>query len=52
MRVGVPCAYPISMTGTILHDLARTWVGKETNFKASYWQTDERIFETEEKENL
>ena len=27
-------------------------VGKDTNFNASYWQTEERIFETEEKENL
>ena len=27
------------------------WVGKDTNLRASYWQTEERMFETEEKEN-
>ena len=38
----------MSITGTILHDLATTWVGKETYLSASYCETLERMLETEE----
>ncbi len=42
----------MSMTGTILHDLATTCVGKETYLSASYCETLERMLETDEKANL
>ena len=42
----------MSITGTILHDLATTWVGKETYLSASYCETLERMLETDEYANL
>ena len=32
--------------------LAKTWVGKETNLSASYWNHDDKMFEKEQNEYL
>ena len=44
--------FPISITGITLAAFASTWVGKLTNFKASYWHQLLRVLEIEEYEYL
>ena len=42
--------FPINITGITLHAFAKTWVGKETNFKASYWNQEDKIFDKKQNE--